>query len=252
MVIHSTLAAEDRREALRVELHQRGSIELDDAALLLGVHVMTVRRDLDYLEAQGQARRVRGGAVAVIPEDFQLRLSHESASKRLIANKLIPLVPRNLAVCMDASTTIHELARLVGSAEHLSVITNGLATFQILQHRRGISVYLTGGESEETNLSLVGPMAVRAIEGFNVARSFLSSTALDAGTGTSEPSVREAEVKVSMASTADHVVLAIDSTKLGKRSLARGLPFSSIDLLATELDPRDERLDAYRDVVELL
>jgi len=48
------------------------------------------------------------------------------------------------------------------------------------------------------------------------------------------------------------VVLLADSTKLGNPGMARGLEWSSIALLVTELDPGDERLDPYRGLVEIL
>jgi len=43
----------------------------------------------------------------------------------------------------------------------------------------------------------------------------------------------------------------VDASKLGLRALARGLDWQSIDLLITELPAADERLDPYRDLVEL-
>lgn len=250
-MIIGSVAIEERRHALLEILRDKGSIDLNDATAQLGVHQMTVRRDLDYLEQQGLARRVRGGAVATGHDDFSSRLSREIASKRKIAKKLLPLVPVQGAICMDASTTVHHLAQLVRNGTALSVVTNGMATFQELQHRSGVDAFLTGGQSAETNFSLVGPVAVRALELFQVSRSFLSATSLTAD-GTSEPTIPEAQVKVAMAGAADHVVLAVDSTKLGKRSLSRSLPLTSIDLLVTELNPRDARLDPFRDGVEIL
>jgi DeoR/GlpR family transcriptional regulator of sugar metabolism len=250
-MINGSLAIEDRHETLLQILRERGSIDLNEATAQLGVHQMTVRRDLDYLEQQGLARRVRGGAVATGHDDFSGRMSRDIASKRKIAKKLFPLVPSNSAICMDASTTVHQLAQLIRKSAGLSIVTNGMATFQELQHRPGVAAYLTGGESAETNFSLVGPVAVRAVELFQVARTFLSATSL-AADGTSEPTMPEAEVKVAMASAAAHVVLAVDSTKFGQRSLSRSLALSSIDLLVTELNPRDPRLDPFRDQVELL
>ena len=54
-----------------------------------------------------------------------------------------------------------------------------------------------------------------------------------------------------MAAGADHVVLAVDASKLGGRAVAVGLEWERVDLLVTELDPADARLDPYRHMVEL-
>jgi DeoR/GlpR family transcriptional regulator of sugar metabolism len=46
-------------------------------------------------------------------------------------------------------------------------------------------------------------------------------------------------------------VLAVDATKLGRRAVALGLEWEQVDVLVTELDPADARLDPYRDLVDL-
>ena len=45
-------------------------MRIDRLATEFGVSEMTIRRDLDELEALGVARRIRGGAVATGPEPF--------------------------------------------------------------------------------------------------------------------------------------------------------------------------------------
>ena len=59
-------------------------------------------------------------------------------------------------------------------------------------------------------------------------------------------------VKKAMADASQFVVIATDSSKLGTRSVARALPMTRIDLLVTELDPKDPKLDPFRDVTDIL
>ena len=47
-------------------------------------------------------------------------------------------------------------------------------------------------------------------------------------------------------------MLAVDASKLGHRAPARCFDFERIDILVTELDPADTRLDPYRDRVEVI
>ncbi|WP_419818226.1 DeoR/GlpR family DNA-binding transcription regulator [Glaciibacter flavus] len=252
MTVSGSVANEDRREELRSELRTAGVIDLNASAVRWQVHPMTIRRDLDFLEQEGIARRVRGGAIYVGAEDFQQRQGRELAAKRRIAQKLLPLLPNKTAIGLDASTTVFQFVNSIARAEQISVITNGLPTFEALQNRPGIRAYLTGGESEEENHSLVGPLAVTAVSGFLLTRCFVSTTSIDPTMGTSEGTTAQVEVKRAMADASEHVVLAADSTKLGTRSLVRALPMSRIDLLVTELDASDPRLDPYRNLVEIL
>lgn len=252
MTLSGSAATEERRELLRAILREDGTVDLAAASEKLDVHPMTVRRDLDFLEREGIARRVRGGAVYVGVEDFHQRQGRHFAAKRRIAEKLVPLIKSNQAIGFDASTTVFQLASALKDVEQLSVITNGLATFTALQHRPGIRAYLTGGESEEQNASLVGPLAVASLSSFLLNTCFLSTTCIDPVIGTSEPTMAQVEVKKAMADASQFVIIATDSTKLGTRSVARALPMARIDLLVTELDPKDPRLDPYRDVTEIL
>jgi DeoR/GlpR family transcriptional regulator of sugar metabolism len=214
---------------------------------------MTIRRDLDFLQQEGIARRVRGGAVYVDVdgEGFRARQGREATAKRRIAEKLLPLVPSGEAIGLDASTTIYQFANTISDANQLSVVSNGLAIFANLQHRSGIRAYLTGGEWEEQNSSLVGPLAIRTVSEFLLRRSFVSAMCLDANIGTSESTLAEASFKKALSDVSQHLVVAVDSSKLGTRSAVRALELSRIDLLVTELDVSDARLDPYRDSVEI-
>jgi DeoR family fructose operon transcriptional repressor len=252
MTVTSSLSAESRREAIRTELARRGRLELAGLADRWRVHPMTIRRDFEVLEREGVARRVRGGVVQVGTEAFARRQATALGAKRAIAGKLASLLPDGHAVGFDASTTVHQLAVTMPAVEGLSVVTNGLAAFDTLQQRPGVRAFLTGGEREEANLSLVGVLAVLAFEHFLLQRCFLSAASVDPELGTSESTTEEVTVKAALVRASRHVVLAVDSGKLGSRSFVRSLDFDRVDLMVTELPPGDPRLDAYRDKVELL
>jgi DeoR family fructose operon transcriptional repressor len=252
MTLTGTASTEERRAKLQAMLAQNGRVDLAAAAQEFDVHPMTVRRDLEALEADGVARRVRGGAIHVGAEDYRQRQIRNLSAKRRIAEKLVPLVHANEAIGLDASTTMLQLAAALPDVGRLSVVTNGLATFQALQQRPGVHSYLTGGEAEEQNAALVGPFAVSALGNFLLSSCFVSAACVDPVIGMSDSTIAEVEVKRAMVATAQKVVLGVDSSKLGTRSVARGLPLSAVDLLVTELDPADARLDPFRELVTIL
>ena len=142
-------------------------------------------------------------------------------------------------------------ASRAGSAPHATstVLTNGPDTFTALHEHAGVKALLTGGELDRQTGSLVGPLAERGSGELLLRRLFLSAAALDPVIGTSEATIAESSVKLALAAVAGSVVVAIDSSKLGCRAVARGLPPDRIDILVTELDPKDYRLDPYRDHV---
>ena len=250
--LQGNLATEERLTSLTQHLRSTGRIEIAAAAVDLGVSEMTIRRDLKELEERGAVRRVRGGALAVGPQPVADRRKTSPRAKAAIADKLQRLVPETGAVAFDASTTVLRLASALAAARDLVVLTNGPETFQSLQGQQGVRPMLTGGELEPRTGSLVGPLACRAAGQLATSRLIVSAASVDAALGASEACLEEAEVKRAMAAVADEVVLAVDATKLDRRSVALGLDWEAIDILVTELAPSDGRLAPYRNLVEVL
>lgn len=236
---------------VRELIQERGAVRIDDLAAGFGVSEMTIRRDLDELEALGEARRVRGGAVALGPEAFSQRHRHNVRAKTRIAEKLMRLVPTSGTVALDASTTVYRLAVAIDGARDLTIVSNGPDTFGALTGKPGVTAFLTGGAREPRTDSLVGPVAVQAAESFTYGLFVCSGAALDPVLGSSEASLAEVAVKKAFASTSTRVVLAADRSKLNTTAQARMFPLADIDLLVTELDSDDPRLDDYRGRVEI-
>ncbi len=252
MVTKSSVDLESRRQALNDLLSVDGALRIEELAERFQVSTMTIRRDLQALEDRGVVRRVRGGAVTGA-EPFEARERRAGAAKEVIARKLSGFVPSGgLGICMDASSTISVLAASLPHSENLSVVTDGVETFLTLNRDSRVHAYLTGGQKDPNAGSLVGPIATATLRQFSFARAFLSAAAIDARWGTSEFSAEECEVKKLMAQLSDHVVMAVHSKKFETGSAARCLMWDNIDLLVTELDVTDPRLDSYRDLVELL
>jgi len=250
--MRGNLANEDRSDLIRSTLETNGRVGITDLAQRLAVSEMTIRRDLERLESEGVARRVRGGAVALGPAPFEERHLHQAHAKAKIAHKLLALVPDRGAIGIDASSTLLRLATALDAARDLTVITNGLETFATLRDKAGITPLLTGGQVEPRTGSLVGPLACRSARDLLLERLFVSAAAVSLEFGASEASLAEAEVKRAMGSVAGAVVVAVDSTKLQSAALGHSFQWQRVDLLVTELDPIDLRLEPYREVVELL
>lgn len=249
MALNGTLDAEARREALSAELLQESALRLNDSARKFDVHPMTIRRDFDALVTQGLARRVRGGVIALQGDDFEHRHHMNAESKRVIGQKLLTLVSPGMVIALDSSTTIHVFAEMLEELHGLTTVTNGLRTFQTLHARAGVQSFLTGGQQEDLNESLVGSLAEGAIQHFVIDTTFISTMSLDTNYGTSEITMQQVDFKRALTRVSGRVVLAVDSSKFETQARFRSLGLSDHDLLVTELDPRDSRLDPYRDHV---
>lgn len=242
----------ERLDAIRARVETAGRVKIAELAVELDVSEMTIRRDLEILAEQGLVHRVRGGASAAGPQPFASRFGQQSKAKERIARKLAVLAGRSGAIGVDASTTLQRLAGELDGGGNITVVTNGPEMFNALQDKPGVTPLLTGGQLDRRTGSLVGPLAVRAARDLLLGRLFVSAAGIDPRFGTTEATLEEADVKTALAEVAVEVIVAIDHTKLGQRAPARCLAMARIDVLVTDLDPGDPRLDPYRRKVRLL
>lgn len=247
MGLTGNLDAQRRREELVNLAGSPQGVQIDAAAELFGVSSMTIRRDLLELEAEGLIRRIRGGATASPrARPFDARRAIRASAKRSAAEKALRFVPQAGTIALDASTTISMLASMIGPRNGLTVYTNSFETFQILHPVDGVTAVLSGGVAEPSTGSFVGPVARLSLRSVYFDVFFSSADAVDAEDGTSEVSPDEAEPKQAMAANASTVILCTDSSKLGRRSVARALHSTDFQVLVTELDPQHAALDDFR------
>ncbi|WP_406460978.1 DeoR/GlpR family DNA-binding transcription regulator [Streptomyces sp. NBC_00111] len=249
-----TSAEGDHRRASIMTALREGVRRVDDLALACGVSTMTIRRDLQVLERRNEIRRVRGGAVPVDAWTFDHRLGRSAAAKDAIAAKLLTLVPDKGGIGFDGSTTVHRLARRLKEQPtlDLTAVTTGFETFHELSRTPGCRAYATGGTADPHTGSLVGPLAEVTLRQFALHTCFLSATHLDGSVGSTEFTADEAAVKRVLAAVSERTVLAVDSSKLARRAVATCLSLDEVDVLVSDLDPGDDRLEPYRGLVEII
>src|ERR1700712_3809254 len=125
----TAVLATQRRELILAEVERSGAARVSELTDLLGVSDMTVRRDLEQLEAHGWLRKVHGGAVLATSSTeepgFEAKRLLQQPAKRAIAARAATLVEANTAIALSAGTTTWMLARgLQGTEKALSVVTN--------------------------------------------------------------------------------------------------------------------------------
>lgn len=234
-------------------LEAEGRVKFDDAARVLGVSAMTVRRDLQDMERRdGSVRMVRGGAEKVGLAPFARRSAQAHSAKRIIAEKAGRLIEAKRSVAFDASTTAYQVLVDSNPRQRTVLLTHGVETFTQASGDPNYDAYITGGYVDQESGALVGPMAVQAVRGFRFEACVLSTNWLTADGELFEASAPLAELKIELVNASDQVILAVDSSKLSSFAAFRSVSLDRVDRLVTELDPTDARLDDFRDRVSLV
>jgi DeoR/GlpR family transcriptional regulator of sugar metabolism len=219
--------ASERQQLIARLVQEHGRARVGDLARRFGVSAVTIRKDLQALEAEGRLIRAHGGAIAVAgnrPESsFEVRERVQPDAKDRIGRLAAGMVVDGESIAFDASTTALAVARHLrarGGWVHLTVITNGLRIAQELAGIPGITVAMPGGFVRWEALSVVGPLGDGLFRKVNVQKAFLGAAGFSLESGLSDATEEEAQIKRSMADAARQVIGIVDSTKWGRSAFA--------------------------------
>ena len=223
-----------------------GQLQVEEAAKALGVSEATVRRDLDELARQQMLTRIRGGAVAKgVTYDLPLRYKSERhpTEKQRIAAVAAGLVRPGQVAGLNGGTTTTEVARALATRRDLNsqvpppaltVVTNALNIATELAVRQHIKIVTTGGVARPQSYELTGPLATGVLEQVTLDVAILGVDGIDAAAGATAHHEGEASTNRLMARQAALVVIAADSSKIGRRAFARICTAGEIDVLVTD------------------
>lgn len=231
---------EARQEILRARAASGQPFSLAALVEEFGVSADTIRRDLLALEAEGALRRIRGGALPVLPpaEPIPARLRRPNLAAGRIAAAALPLVEDGMVVMLDGGTTVTQLAASLPPLHRALAVTPSpaVATATLAA---GIETVLIGGRLSGFGGIAVGTSTCQDISGIAADICFLGACGMEADFGLSADHLDEAAVKSAMQATSAQSVVLAGGEKLGRRARHRVALCSDIDLLVTDADPKD-------------
>jgi DeoR/GlpR family transcriptional regulator of sugar metabolism len=141
---------------------------------------------------------------------------------------------------LDVGTTTLEVAKCIAGMQNLTVITSGLRIAAVLANSSGIRLIVSGGILRDGEQSMVGHLAERALQDFNVDKAFIGVGGLDPLNGLTEFNLDDTLVKRVIIEHAKKVIVVADSSKLGRTCLNAVAPLSRVDVLVTDADAPQE------------
>lgn len=232
-------------------VNTEANISAKELSQRLQVSEMTIWRDLKKLEMQGLIRRVRGG---VSKENFSPSGEPQFDVKQKVHNKEKMAIARYAAenlvsdgeiITLEGGTTVSGMVPFLAH-DRLTILTNGFKTMmQALPYLARINFMICGGILRDISYTLVGPQAEAFFAGFRAQKFFISGTGITPDNGLTDPNPLEIQVKRAMWQSADRVILLMDSSKFGKRSLASILPLEAVHTLVTDQNAPQEMLKQF-------
>ncbi len=236
------MTGEERRQQLSDVLARRGFADLSWLANDLGVSESTVRRDLTQLEEEGIVRRTHGGAVFISERlsalNFSAREMTAVAEKLAIGRAVAGLIEDGDTILLDGGTTTFEVAKQL-LARNLRVVTNSLPIANLLSAASNIELTLVGGYVYPRTGVALGPILVSTLEKLHFEKAIISTAGITEE-GLFNANMLMVESEQLMMDRADQVIVAADSSKFGRKSLALVCGWDKIDRVVTDDRLADE------------
>lgn len=229
----------DSRTQLRIKnleflLKNMTSIKLRDAANILNVSEMTLRRDLN---SESGSVILLGGYIVKNPEKDNEGnyLIFEQETRNLKEKMEIGKLAANLieegdVVFFDCGSTIPFIASQINSEIKFTALCCSLNTFSVLQKNDNCELILCGGHYSNNN-SFFNPLNHNELESIITTKSFISAAGVSEQFGVSCFNFNEAKVKQKAMSKSKRKILIFDHMKINQTKKAYIGEINEFDLL---------------------
>lgn len=236
---------DERIGQLLSALKRSDKLHLKEAAALLGVSEMTIRRDLSTNSAPVV---LLGGYIVLEPRtashyllsDQKTRLVDE---KRRAAELAAKLVQPHQMVFFDCGTTTPWIIEAIPDELPFTGVCYSLNTFLSLQDKPLCRAILSGGEFHASN-AIFQPLSFK--ETLNYLRpdiAFYSAAGVHLEQGVTCFNLEELPLKHWAMSSAQYHVLVVDNSKFGKVRPACMGELSHFDAIVSDCRPDDALVD---------
>ena len=229
----------ERRQIIITEITSTGSVRVDELGRHFDVSEMTIRRDLDALEAEGLLERTHGGAIALHEVTGERRFREKDEenreAKEAIGRRAADMVADGETVLVNSGSTTRHVLRCLALRPSLRIITNNVAAVADLPDETAAEILLLGGRFRSAAGCVVGDWAVRLMEELAPSRAILGADGISLKEGVSSPIPEEAALtRLMIERTRGPVTLVADSGKIGKVCGFRIGPLSNISEMVTD------------------
>jgi len=223
-------------------------VDIPSLAGHFGVSEMTIRRDLEALEADGVVRRLIGGRAEIVDAKNQeptlsARADSAHITKAHIGRAAADLIADREVVFFDGGSTVLAVAHaLIGSGKSLTVLTRSLLIATELAQEPGMEIFLLGGRLKSSEMVTTSSTRADDLQHYNVDTYVMGISGVHPTRGLTDYDPDETAGKRLALERADRVLLAFDHSKLGRVLMSRVAELDDVDVVVTDASADDEAL----------
>jgi len=232
----------DRQNRILEILGKDNQTSVVSLSEILSVSSVTIRQDLNYLEAEGLLKRIHGGAVLKDGDDLDNRLGKNYEKKLKIAKKVASRVHEGESILIESGSANVLLARELVKIRKVTIMTTNLYIARQFRRNEAANVVILGGIYQHDSETLVGKITRACIDQVHIDKAFIGIDAYTAGDGFMLSDLFRAEISSYIIQKARDVFVVSDSSKFGCRGLTSICSLKDIQHVATDGDLEE----AYR------
>ncbi len=236
----------ERLNTLSKALGSRGVLRLREAAAILDVSEMTVRRDVasspDRFAYLGghivHATDIGSNTTYVLDREID---SHAKAKSQACATA-VELLREDDTIFIDCGSTLIHLAERIPRDLGVTVVCYSLNVAEILSRKPNVGLILLGGVYHAASASFSSADSLEALGRLGINKAFISAGGVDVERGVSCSNFYEVPIKQKAMLGAIERHLVVDSSKFGivrPAFFAKLDQFTSIITEAGQKRPRD-------------
>lgn len=241
---------EERLEKIIALLEKEDRLVTKNLPEILNTTSVTIRKDIAILEQRGLLKRTHGGAIKPRKLFHGLALNEKEKlnleEKIRIAKKAAKLISEGDTIILDSGSTTSFIAKEIKQMKGITVITNAINIVSILLNS-DIDVILIGGLLLKETSTLVGPLADDALRKMSADKLFLGVDGIDFEVGLTTPNILEANTSRVMMEMSGEIILVVDASKFGRRSLGVISKVSEVNSIITTKKLSENELKKFAD-----
>lgn len=253
MNIEFTTRKQERINKLVEILSSLGSSSINELAKTLGVSHMTVRRDLELLEASGRVRLFHGGvAITEDPTGSRYRLDDaemvDHEEKLAIAEYAASLVSDGDVVFFDGGSTVELVPEFLPRGLDITVVCYTYNVMSRVLRAEHTSLIALGGRYHPSSNSFESPENIALLKRTRITKAFVSASAVQNDLGVTCSNQFEVATKRAAIESSLERYLLVDSSKFGNVHAAFFADVTDFQAIITddriqesELEPFTER-----------
>jgi len=235
---------QDRLAGLDDAIEARGVLRLREAAALLAVSEMTVRRDIAACEGRftylggyifGGRDAAAREASGLRPYVFAREAETNAQGKRDACVRAAELIEPGDTIFIDCGTTLHELATRLPTVGSFTVVCYAMSIAEIVCKRPNLTVMVLGGLYQASSASFYSsPESLEMLGRIGITKAFVSAGGVHIGRGVSCSNFHEVPIKQKALRVSLKSYVVVDSSKFGVVRPAFFAPLNAFDAVITD------------------